>query len=105
MTPNIKDIAEKAGVSKTAVSFAFNNPNRLSEATVQQILKIAEEMGYNPDPVARSMSTGKTGTIGLLLPQPIPEIIRNPSMPEFIEGIGEVCNEASLSLLLVPPLK
>jgi len=105
MRPNIKDIAERAGVSKTAVSFAFNNPNRLSEATVQQILKIAEEMGYNPDPVARSMSTGKTGTIGLLLPQPIPEIIRNPSMPEFIEGIGEVCNEASLSLLLVPPLK
>ena len=105
MRPNIKDIAEKAGVSKTAVSFAFNNPSRLSEATARQILKIAEEMGYTPDPVARSMSTGKTGTIGLLLPQPIPEIIRNPSMPEFIEGIGEVCTEASLSLMLVPPLK
>jgi len=105
MRPKIKDIAEKAGVSKTAVSFAFNNPSRLSEATVHQILKIAEEMGYTPDPVARSMSTGKTGTIGLLLPQPIPEIIRNPFMPEFIEGIGEVCTEASLSLMLVPPLK
>jgi alanine racemase len=105
MRPTIKDIAERAGVSKTAVSFAFNNPNRLSEATAKQILKIAEELGYTPDPVARSMSIGKTGTIGLLLPQPIPEIIRNPSMPEFIEGIGEVCNEASLSLMLVPPLK
>jgi alanine racemase len=68
-------------------------------------LKIAEEMGYTPDPVARSMNTGKTGTIGLLLPQPIPEIIRNPFLPEFIEGIGEECIEANLSLMLVSPLK
>lgn len=102
---NIKDIAQKAGVSKTAVSFAFNNPSRLSEATVQQILAIAEEMGYSPDPVARSMSTGRTGTIGLLLPQPMPEIVRNPYFPEFLEGIGEVCTHAGLSLMLVPPMK
>ncbi len=102
---NIKDIAQKAGVSKTAVSFAFNNPSRLSEATVQQILTIAEEMGYSPDPVARSMSTGRTGTIGLLLPQPLPEIVRNPFFPEFLEGIGEVCAHSGLSLMLVPPLK
>lgn len=102
---NIKDIAQKAGVSKTAVSFAFNNPSRLSEATVQQILAIAEEMGYSPDPVARSMSTGRTGTIGLLLPQPMPEIVRNPYFPEFLEGIGEVCTHAGLSLMLVSPMK
>jgi alanine racemase len=102
---NINDIAQKAGVSKTAVSFAFNNPSRLSETTVQQILAIAEDMGYSPDPVARSMSTGRTGTIGLLLPQPIPEIVRNPYFPEFVEGIGEVCSGSGLSLMLVPPLK
>ncbi|PKO19030.1 MAG: alanine racemase [Chloroflexi bacterium HGW-Chloroflexi-10] len=102
---NIKDIAQKAGVSKTAVSFAFNNPSRLSENTVKHILEVADEMGYSPDPVARSMSTGKTGTIGLLLPQPIPEIVRNPFFPEFVEGIGEVCTHSGLSLLLVPPLK
>lgn len=105
MRPNIKDIADRAGVSKTAVSFAFNKPERLSQATLQHIMKIAEELGYTPDPLARSMTTRKTGAIGLLLPQPIPEIIRNPSIPEFIEGIGEVCTEAGLSLLLVPPLK
>lgn len=102
---NITDIALRAGVSKTAVSFAFNNPSKLSEATARHILEIAESMGYAPDPVARSMTTGKTGTIGLLLPQSIPEMIRNPYFPEFIEGIGEVCNHSGLSLMLVPPLK
>lgn len=102
---NIGDIALRAGVSKTAVSFAFNNPSKLSEATARHILEIAESMGYTPDPVARSMTTGKTGTIGLLLPQSIPEMIRNPYFPEFLEGIGEVCNHSGLSLMLVPPLK
>jgi alanine racemase len=102
---NIKDIAERAGVSKTTVSFAFNNPQRLPEARVKQILQIAAEMGYTPDPVARTLSTGKTGTIGILVPQPIPEIIRNPFMPEFLEGVGEICTEASLSLMIVPPIK
>jgi alanine racemase len=101
----IKDIALKAGISKTAVSFAFNNPSRLSETTLKHILAIAEEMGYSPNPVARSMTTGRTGAIGLLVPQPIDEIIRNPHFPEFIEGIGDVCTRSGLSLMLVPPLK
>ena len=101
----IKDIAEKAGVSTTAVSFAFNNPRRLSQSTTDNILKIAEEMGYAPNPIARNLSLGKTGAIGLLVPQSIPEVIRNPFIPEFIEGIGEVLNRAGLSLMIVPPLK
>jgi len=100
----IRDIARKAGVSKTAVSFAFNNPGRLAEATVKNILEIADELGYTPNPVARSMSTGRTGTIGVLVPQPIPEIIRNPFLPEFLEGVGEVCTLANLSLMIVPPV-
>lgn len=102
---NINDIALKSGFSKTAVSFAFNNPTRLSDATLKHILAIAEELGYSPDPVARNMSTGRTGVIGLLVPQPIDEMFRNPYFPEFVEGIGEVCTRSGFSLMLVPPLK
>ncbi|MBX3064764.1 MAG: LacI family DNA-binding transcriptional regulator [Anaerolineae bacterium] len=101
----IKDIAQKAGVSVTAVSFAFNNPSRLGGATVQRILEVADELGYTPDPVARSMSTGRTGTLGILVPQPIPEIISNPFLPELIEGIGEACMRSGFSLMIVPPLE
>jgi Transcriptional regulators len=101
----INDIAIKAGVSKTTVSFAFNNPERLPEQTVERILKTAEELGYSPDPIARSMSTGHTGTIGVLIPQSIPDVIRNPFIPEFLEGIGEICTREGLSLMIVPPLK
>ncbi|MEA4812645.1 MAG: LacI family DNA-binding transcriptional regulator [Anaerolineaceae bacterium] len=101
---NISDIAEKAGVSKTAVSFAFNYPQRLSAQTLQHILEVADEMGYSPDPIARSMLTRKTGTIGLLLPQPIQEIAQNPYFADLLSGIGEVCSHNGLSLMLIPPL-
>ncbi len=101
----INDVAERAGVSKTAVSFAFNDPSRLSEATVQKILEVARELGYAPHPIARSLNTGRTGVLGLLLPQDIPTILENPFFIEFIGGIGRICDEQGLSLLLAPPVK
>ena len=99
----IRDIAKKVGVSTTAVSFAFNDPDRLSPSTVERILETAERLGYAPDPVARSMTTGRTGTLGVLLPNPYPEIFPNPFLSEFLEGVGEVCYKADLSLMIVPP--
>jgi len=101
----IKDIATRAGVSRTAVSFAFNQPHRLPEATVQRILEVAEELGYIPNPIARSMSTGHTGVIGILVPQPITEIIRNPFLSEFLVGVGEACMVSGYNFMLVPPLE
>lgn len=102
----INDVAKKAGVSITSVSFAFNNPSKLPEGTVQRILEIAEDLGYVPDPIARSMSTGRTGVmIGILVPQPITEIIRNPFISEFIEGVSEICIREGFSIMLVPPLE
>ena len=101
----IKDVAERAGVSKTAVSFAFNDPSRLSSATVQKILKLAQEMGYAPHPIARSLNTGRTGVLGLLLPQDIPTVLENPFFTQFMRGIGRVCDQEGLSLMLIPPVK
>lgn len=103
--PTISDVARRAGVSKTAVSFAFNNPSRLATETVERIRTTAEELGYSPDPVARSMSTKRTGTIGLLVPQTLPEMARNPFFAKFLEGLAEVTTEAELPVLLVPPLR
>jgi cyclomaltodextrinase / maltogenic alpha-amylase / neopullulanase len=51
--PTIADVAAAAGVSKTAVSFAFNRPDRLAAGTVTRIRAAADELGYRPDPAAR----------------------------------------------------
>lgn len=101
----INDVAKRAGVSKTSISFAFNNPSHLSKATVDKILRISKELGYAPHPIARSMNTGRTGVLGLLLPQDIPIILENPFFNQFMKGIGYVCDKNALSFMLVPPVR
>lgn len=100
----IADVASAAGVSKTAVSFAFNNPERLGQATLQRVLGVAAELGYAPHPAARALSMRRSGTIGLLVPQRLSTVFANPFVSELIQGLGELCEEHDLSLLLVPPL-
>jgi alanine racemase len=100
----ISQIAKEAGVSKTAVSFAFNDPSQLAPNTVRHIREIAERMGYTPDPIARSMTTRRTNALGLLLPQDIATALATPFYTQFIRGIGHVCGRVGLTLMLVPPL-
>lgn len=100
----ISQIAKEAGVSKTAVSFAFNDPSQLSPATVNHIRAIAERLGYSPDPIARSMTTRRTNALGVLLPQDIATIMVNPFFPIFLRGVGAVCSATGMTLMLVPPL-
>ncbi len=101
----IADVAARANVSKTAVSFAFNNPERLSEGTLQQILAVADELGYIRDPAARMLRTGRTNSLGVLLPQQIDATLENPYYAQFFRGIGQTCHQEGLSMLLVPPLR
>jgi DNA-binding LacI/PurR family transcriptional regulator len=100
----IADVAGAAGVSKTAVSFAFNNPERLGQATLERVLGVAHGLGYTPHPAARALSMRRSGTIGILIPQRLSTVFANPFMGELIQGLGEQCEEHDLTLLLVPPL-
>jgi alanine racemase len=97
-------VATAAGVSKTAVSFAFNNPERLGPATLERVLGVAQDLGYTPHPAARALSMRRSGTIGVLIPQRLSTVFANPFVSELIQGLGEQCEEHDLTLLLVPPL-
>jgi DNA-binding LacI/PurR family transcriptional regulator len=101
----LKEIAERAGVSKTAASYAFNRPEQLSEETLARILTVADELGYSPDPVARNLKRRQTGYIGILVPQPLSIIMRNPHFLAFLEGVSLECERVGLSFMLVPPMK
>jgi DNA-binding LacI/PurR family transcriptional regulator len=52
----IVDVARAAGVSKTAVSFAFNYPERLGTATLDRVLRAAKDLAYTPYPAARALA-------------------------------------------------
>lgn len=105
MRVTISDIAKATGYSKTTVSFAFNDPGRISSAARAKILAAARDLGYIPDPVARSLASGRQGTIGLLMPQPIPLAFENPYMVHLVRGLGTVCNREGLSLTMLPPTR
>ena len=102
--PRIGDVAERAGVSKTAVSFAFNQPAHLNTVTRERILAAADELGYRPSPIARRLANRRTQQIGLVVPQSTPDIFANPFLPELIRGIGDVCDAQGIALVVVPPV-
>ncbi|MDA8201942.1 MAG: LacI family DNA-binding transcriptional regulator [Chloroflexi bacterium] len=103
--PRIADVAEAAGVSKAAVSFAFNNPERLKPETADRIRVVASELGYRPHPVARMLSAQRTMTIGVLTPQPLSQVFANPFFAYFAEGVSSVTEEHGFGLLLISPLR
>lgn len=100
----IADVAREAGVSKSAVSFAFNSPGRLSADTVTRIRGVADRMGYRPHPVARMLTAGQTTTIGILSPQALGQVFANPFFALFAEGVASVTEEHGFGLLFISPL-
>ena len=94
----------EAGVSKTAVSFAFNSPDRLNTVTASRILDIAHDLGYRPDPVARMLTQRRTGVIGVLTPQDLSVTFTNPFFGTFSAGIAGVAEEHGYGLQFISPL-
>ncbi|HSL97798.1 MAG TPA: LacI family DNA-binding transcriptional regulator [Candidatus Deferrimicrobiaceae bacterium] len=102
--PRIADVARVAGVSKTAVSFAFNNPARLSPETAVRIREVAETLGYRPHPVARMLAQRRTMTLGVLTPQALSVIFSNPFFALFNEGVARAAEERGYGLHFISPI-
>jgi len=100
----IGDVAREAGVSKAAVSFAFNNPERLRPETADRIKQVATAMGYRPNPVARMLTARATATIGILSPQALSQVFANPFFALFAEGVASVTEDRGFGLLFISPL-
>jgi DNA-binding LacI/PurR family transcriptional regulator len=103
--PTSTDVAIAAGVSRSAVSFAFNNPHRISAATRERIMAVASELGYTPNTLARMLQAGQTTSIGVLFPQRLAQIMENPYYARFLMGVGQICDQEGYTLLLTPPLQ
>ncbi|AKN71966.1 LacI family transcriptional regulator [Streptomyces sp. PBH53] len=96
----IKDVAARAGVSKGAVSLAFNHKPGVSEATRERIFAAARELGWAPSATARSLSSQRVDIVGLALRRPARLLGLEPFYMDFISGIESVLVERSCSLLL-----
>ncbi|MCP3803093.1 LacI family transcriptional regulator [Allokutzneria sp. A3M-2-11 16] len=94
--PTIHDVAREAGVAASTVSRAFSNPRRVNVHTRQHIVAVAERLGYRPNPLARALPSGRTTTIGLLLPD-----VTNPFFFGIIRGAERQANAAGYTLILM----
>ena len=96
----IRDIAERAGVSKGAVSYALNDRPGLSDATRARILAIAEELGWYPNSAARALSAARANACGLVLARPVRTRAVEPFFSEFIAGVESELSARSIALTI-----
>ena len=99
-------VADAVGVSRMTVSNAYNRPDQLSPALRQRVLAAAAELGYSgPNPVARTLSRGETGSVGLVLDYPLTDAFSDTPTVMFLQGVAAGCEERALGLSLVPKIE
>lgn len=94
----IKDIAKRAGVAHSTVSLVMNDREHVSPKLRERILKIANEMGYMPNMVARSLISKKSSTVGVVFPEN-PHFFTITYFLMIIEGIQNACKKYDRALM------
>ena len=96
--PTLRDVAEAAGVHAATASRALNPDTRslVNADTARRVLRAAESLGYHPNPIARSLKTAKSRTIGVVIPD-----LTNPLFPPIVRGIEDVLGPAGYSAFIV----
>lgn len=78
----LRDVARAAGVSLATASRAMSDAPHVSAANRAQVARAAESLGYRPHPAARALTTGSTGTVGLVVPD-----LANPFFAAVAKGV------------------
>jgi LacI family transcriptional regulator len=91
----LKDVARLAGVSASTVSRVINDDPRISTETKTKVMACIQELDYKANPIARSLKTSRTRTIGFLLPD-----ITDPFFMGIAQGAEEELRKNGYSLLI-----
>ena len=95
MTITIRDVARRARVSVATVSRALAEPRLVREQTLTRVLAAAKQLAYKPNPAARSLITGRTGNIGIIVPD-----LDNPFYPSVLRGVQARAHQSGYAVLL-----
>ncbi len=93
--PTIGNVAERAFVSKATVSHVINGTRFVEEETKQRVLRAIAELGYRPSNAARSLTTKRTGSIGMIVSD-----ASNYFFGEMLRGIEEVLNPSNYTVIV-----
>jgi LacI family transcriptional regulator len=92
---NIREVAKQAGVSIATVSHVFNNTRPVSDEVRQRVLQAAADLRYFPNHLARSLTTKKTGTVGMVVSD-----MSNPFFAELIHGVERTLSAHQYNLMI-----
>jgi LacI family transcriptional regulator len=93
--PTSRDVARLAGVSQATVSAVINQSHYVSPELVARVEEAIRELGYRPNRAARALKTGKTGVLGLVVPN-----ILSPHWSAVVRSVSRTVAERGLALLL-----
>ncbi|MFH0953961.1 MAG: LacI family DNA-binding transcriptional regulator [Verrucomicrobiota bacterium] len=96
MAFTLEDVGRHCGVSRSTVSRVINNSPLVNEATKERVLKAIRELKYAPNLIARSLTTNRTQTLAVALPD-----ITGGVFPEILAGMDEVASQRGYRLLVV----
>jgi len=97
---NIGEIARRAGVSRSTVSYALSGKRTVSEATRRRIQEVIDELDFRPNASARALKEGRTRTLGLVIP-PAQRRLTDMQLG-FVASVVEAAARADLDVLLSP---
>ena len=95
MTVSARDVARVAGVSVSTVSRALARPQDVAPSTLDKVLETARGMGYRPNLAARGLITGRTGIIGLMVPD-----LENPFFASVTKGVQSRARDAGYAVII-----
>ena len=105
LRPTSADVAARAGVSRTTVSFVLNYRTdiQISDETRQRVFRAASELGYHPHSSARQLAAGRTNVLGLVLRQSAEQVAGDATLAETLRGLASAARAAG-SRVMVEPL-
>lgn len=98
---NLKSLAKNLGISETTVSRALNGYPEVSERTRARVLAAAQEAGYRPNPMARSLASGRTNVVGIIH-QLQGNDLADPMFMQIVGGMVEALEARQMDLIMAP---
>ena len=101
MNITIADIAKKARVSRMTVSRVLNNSGPVASDTAKKIKSIMKELNYHPNLIARSLSSKRTMTIGVVIPK-TEKLFLDNYIAQILSGVTDIAQKNNYRITLIP---
>ncbi|GAA3521541.1 LacI family DNA-binding transcriptional regulator [Nocardioides daeguensis] len=99
--PTLDEVASRAGVSRATASRAINGGDRVSATARAAVEAAVRELGYTPNPAARSLVTRRTDSVALVVPEPDERVFSDPFFVHTLRGVNRMLAARDLQLVLL----